>query len=97
MGYVHISRSKGRTIEDFRAVSAKHNAPQDIDGLLKLGRDQLGDQRGGDVRGDLAQFEDVDRDGLAALGGQGGDALGGAVGQQPGRGRIAGAGADDGE
>ena len=34
MGYVHISKSKGRTIEDFRAVSAKHNAPQDIDGLL---------------------------------------------------------------
>ena len=34
MGYVHISKSKGRTIEDFRAVSAKHNAPADIDGLL---------------------------------------------------------------
>ena len=34
MGYVHISTSKGRAIEDFRAVSAKHNAPQDIDGLL---------------------------------------------------------------
>jgi len=34
MAYIHISNSKGRTIEDFRAVSAKHDAPQDIDGLL---------------------------------------------------------------
>ena len=34
MAFVHISATKGRTIEDFRTVSAKHNAPQDIDGLL---------------------------------------------------------------
>ena len=34
MAYVHITKSKGRGIEDFRAVSAKHNPPQDIDGLL---------------------------------------------------------------
>ncbi|HLK77558.1 MAG TPA: hypothetical protein VKU77_28405 [Streptosporangiaceae bacterium] len=34
MGYMHISSSKGRTIDVFRTVSAKHNPPQDIDGLL---------------------------------------------------------------
>ena len=34
MAFVHISKSKGRSIEDFRTVSAKHNPPQDIDGLL---------------------------------------------------------------
>ena len=34
MAFVHISATKGRTIEDFRTVSAKHNAAQDIDGLL---------------------------------------------------------------
>jgi hypothetical protein len=34
MAYVHISATKGRSIEDFRVVSAKHNQPQDIDGLL---------------------------------------------------------------
>jgi heme-degrading monooxygenase HmoA len=34
MAFVHISATKGRTIEDFRTVSAKHNAPQDVDGLL---------------------------------------------------------------
>ena len=34
MAFVHISATKGRTIEDFRTVSAKHNPPQDIDGLL---------------------------------------------------------------
>ena len=34
MAFVHIAKSKGRTIEDFRTVSAKHNPPQDIDGLL---------------------------------------------------------------
>jgi heme-degrading monooxygenase HmoA len=34
MAFVHISATKGRTIEDFRKVSAKHNPPQDIDGLL---------------------------------------------------------------
>jgi heme-degrading monooxygenase HmoA len=36
MAFVHISATKGRTIEDFRKVSAKHNAPQEIDGLLAL-------------------------------------------------------------
>ena len=48
MGYVHISKSKGRTIEDFRTVSAKHNPPQDIDGLLAwaAGSDENGLQRG---------------------------------------------------
>jgi heme-degrading monooxygenase HmoA len=34
MAFAHISASKDRTIEDFRTVSAKHDAPQDIDGLL---------------------------------------------------------------
>jgi heme-degrading monooxygenase HmoA len=34
MAFVNITTTKGRTIEDFRTVSAKHNAPQDIDGLL---------------------------------------------------------------
>ena len=34
MTYVHISSSKGMTIENFRAVSARHNPPQDVDGLL---------------------------------------------------------------
>ncbi len=34
MTYVHISSSKGMTIENFRAVSARHNPPQDLDGLL---------------------------------------------------------------
>ena len=34
MAFVHISATKGRTIEDFRTVSVKHNAPQDIDGLV---------------------------------------------------------------
>jgi hypothetical protein len=34
MAYVHITKSKGRDIEDFRAVSAKHSPPGDIDGLL---------------------------------------------------------------
>ncbi|MGP8207662.1 MAG: hypothetical protein ACLQVK_16685 [Acidimicrobiales bacterium] len=34
MAFVHISATKGSTIEDFRTVSAKHNPPQDIDGLL---------------------------------------------------------------
>jgi hypothetical protein len=34
MAYIHIAATRGRTIEDFRTVSAKHNAPQDIDGLL---------------------------------------------------------------
>src|SRR5260370_24683512 len=34
MAYVHITTSKGRGIEDFRTVSAKHSPPQAIDGLL---------------------------------------------------------------
>jgi hypothetical protein len=34
MAFVHITKAKGVTIEDFRAVSAKHHPPQDIDGLL---------------------------------------------------------------
>ncbi|HTW07405.1 MAG TPA: hypothetical protein VME46_07845 [Acidimicrobiales bacterium] len=34
MAFIHITSTKGRTIEDFRAVSAKHDAPQDIDGLI---------------------------------------------------------------
>jgi hypothetical protein len=34
MAFVHVTATKGRTIEDFRTVSDKHNAPQDIDGLL---------------------------------------------------------------
>jgi hypothetical protein len=34
MAYIHFAKAKGVTIEDFRAVSAKHNPPQDIDGLL---------------------------------------------------------------
>jgi len=34
MAFVFITEAKGVTIEDFRAVSAKHNPPQDIDGLL---------------------------------------------------------------
>jgi heme-degrading monooxygenase HmoA len=34
MALVFITKAKDVTIEDFRAVSAKHNPPQDIDGLL---------------------------------------------------------------
>jgi hypothetical protein len=34
MAFVHSTKAKGVTIEQFRAVSAKHNPPQDIDGLL---------------------------------------------------------------
>ena len=34
MTYIHISSTKGLTIEDFRQVAAEHNPPQDIDGLL---------------------------------------------------------------
>jgi hypothetical protein len=34
MAHIHIAVSPGYTIDDFRAVSAKHNPPQDIDGLL---------------------------------------------------------------
>ena len=44
MAYVHIATTKGHTIEDFRTVTAKHNPPQDIDGLLAwaAGSDQDG-------------------------------------------------------
>jgi len=34
MAHIHIATTPGVTIEGFRAVSAKHNPPQDIDGLL---------------------------------------------------------------
>lgn len=34
MAFVHSTKTKGATIEAFRAVSAKHNPPQDIDGLV---------------------------------------------------------------
>lgn len=34
MAHIHIAATPGATIEGFRAVAAKHNAPQDIDGLL---------------------------------------------------------------
>jgi hypothetical protein len=44
MAFVHIAHTKGRSIEDFRTVSAKHNPPQDIDGLLAwaAGSDESG-------------------------------------------------------
>ena len=44
MAYVHIATTKGHTIEDFRTVTAKHNPPRDIDGLLAwaAGSDQDG-------------------------------------------------------
>jgi hypothetical protein len=44
MAYVHIAKSKGRSTEDFRTVAAKHNPPQDIDGLLAwaVGSDENG-------------------------------------------------------
>ena len=34
MALTFFTKAKGLTIEDFRRVSAKHNPPQDIDGLL---------------------------------------------------------------
>lgn len=34
MAHIHIATTPGVTIEGFRAVAAKHNPPQDIDGLL---------------------------------------------------------------
>jgi hypothetical protein len=34
MAFVVVTKVKGQTIEGFRAVSAKHDPPQDIDGLL---------------------------------------------------------------
>ena len=44
MAFVHSTKAKGVTIEQFRAVSAKHNPPQDIDGLLAwaAGEDENG-------------------------------------------------------
>ena len=44
MTHVHFARTKGQTIETFRMVSARHNAPQDIEGLLALaaGEDENG-------------------------------------------------------
>jgi len=44
MAHIHIAASPGHTMDDFRAVSAKHNPPQDIDGLLALaaGADENG-------------------------------------------------------
>ncbi len=44
MAYVHITATRGKTIEDFRTVSAKHDAWQDIDGLLAMaaGSDESG-------------------------------------------------------
>ena len=44
MAFVHSAKTKGATIEAFRAVSAKHNPPQDIDGLLAwaAGEDENG-------------------------------------------------------
>ena len=34
MAHIHIAATRGHAIDDFRAVTAKHNPPQDIDGLL---------------------------------------------------------------
>src|SRR6202050_4434809 len=34
MAHIHVHKSKGQSIENFRMVAAKHNPPQDIDGLL---------------------------------------------------------------
>jgi hypothetical protein len=34
MALIFFAKAKGLTTEDFRRVSAKHNPPQDIDGLL---------------------------------------------------------------
>ena len=44
MAFVHSTKTKGAAIEAFRAVSAKHNPPQDIDGLLAwaAGEDENG-------------------------------------------------------
>ena len=36
MAYVHIAATRGKTIEDFRTVTAKHKRWQDIDGLLAM-------------------------------------------------------------
>ena len=44
MAFVHSTKAKGVGIEQFRAVSAKHIPPQDIDGLLAwaAGEDENG-------------------------------------------------------
>jgi heme-degrading monooxygenase HmoA len=44
MAYIHFAKSKGQSIENFRMVSAKHNPPQEIDGLLAwaAGTDEAG-------------------------------------------------------
>ena len=44
MAFVHSTKTKGVGIEQFRAVAAKHNPPQDIDGLLAwvVGEDENG-------------------------------------------------------
>ena len=34
MAHIHVATTPGATIDGFRAVAAKHNPPQDIDGLL---------------------------------------------------------------
>src|SRR6202044_109343 len=34
MAHIHVSKSKGQTIENYCIVSSWHNPPQDIDGLL---------------------------------------------------------------
>jgi heme-degrading monooxygenase HmoA len=44
MAHIHIAAAPGVTIDGFRAVAAKHNPPQDIDGLLAwaAGKDENG-------------------------------------------------------
>ena len=44
MAHIQFAKSKGQTIENFRMVAAKHNPPQDIDGLLAwaVGTDENG-------------------------------------------------------
>jgi len=44
MAHIHVSATPGVTIDGFRAVAAKHNPPQDIDGLLAwaAGTDEKG-------------------------------------------------------
>ena len=44
MAFILVAHAKNYTIEDFRAVSAKHNPPQDIDGMLAwaAGSDEAG-------------------------------------------------------
>ena len=44
MTHIHVATTPGATIDGFRAVAAKHNPPQDIDGLLAwaVGTDENG-------------------------------------------------------